>query len=50
MHVIIVGTRAIKPLQCDNAEVREVGALRERAISSHPLLVSEMRARPYTLP
>jgi hypothetical protein len=50
MHVIIiVGTRA-KPLRRDIAEVREVVALREQAISSLPLLVFGMRAPPYTRP
>jgi hypothetical protein len=33
MHVVTIGTRA-KPLRRDIAEVREVGALRERTISS----------------
>jgi hypothetical protein len=49
MHVVTVETRP-KPLRRDIMEVREVGALRERAISSRPLFAVGMRARPYTLP
>jgi hypothetical protein len=49
MHVVTVGTRA-KPPRRETAELREVGALREQAISSsRSLRTAGMRVCPYTL-
>jgi hypothetical protein len=48
MHVVTVGTR-VKPLRRKFVEVREVGALHERAIYSRPLFAAARCARPYTL-